>query len=55
MNRQAFMKIHRSYVVTIQKVDNIRENAALSIFIRGTELPVSKAHRAEPIQRINII
>ena len=52
MNRQAFMKIHRSYIVNIQKVDNIRENG---LFIRGTELPISKAHRAEVIQRINII
>ncbi len=52
MNRQAFMKIHRSYIVNIQKVDNIRENG---LFINGTELPISKAHRAEVIQRINII
>ena len=52
MNRQAFMKIHRSYIVNIQKVDNIRENG---LFITGTELPISKAHRAEVIQRINII
>jgi DNA-binding LytR/AlgR family response regulator len=52
MNRQAFMKIHRSYIVNIQKVDNIRENG---LFIKGTELPISKAHRAEVIQRINII
>jgi DNA-binding LytR/AlgR family response regulator len=52
MNRQAFMKIHRSYIVNIQKVDNIRENG---LFIKGTELPISKANRAEVIQRINII
>ena len=32
MNRQAFMKIHRSYIVNIQKVDNIRENG---LFIKG--------------------
>lgn len=52
MNRKAFMKIHRSYIVNIQKVDNIRENV---LFIRGIELPISKAHKAEVIQRINII
>lgn len=52
MNRKAFMKIHRSYIVNIQKVDNIRENVLL---IRGTELPISKAHKADVIQRINII
>ena len=52
MNRKAFMKIHRSYIVNIQKVDNIRENF---LFVRGAELPVSKAHKADVIQRINII
>jgi DNA-binding LytR/AlgR family response regulator len=52
MNRKAFMKIHRSYIVNIQKVDNIRENF---LFVRGAELPVSKAHKGEVIQRINII
>ena len=52
MNRKAFMKIHRSCIVNIQKVDNIRENV---LFIRGVELPISKAHKADVIQRINII
>lgn len=52
MNRKTFMKIHRSYIVNILKVDNIRENI---LFIRGLELPISKAHKAEVIQRINII
>jgi len=52
MNRKAFMKIHRSYIVNTQKVDNIRENV---LFIRGVELPISKAHKADVIQRINII
>ncbi|MGZ8508863.1 MAG: LytR/AlgR family response regulator transcription factor [Chitinophagaceae bacterium] len=52
MNRKAFMKIHRSYIVNIQKVDNIRENV---LFIRGVELSISKAHKADVIQRINII
>jgi DNA-binding LytR/AlgR family response regulator len=52
MNRKIFMKIHRSYIVNIPKVDNIRENI---LFIRGLELPISKAHKAEVIQRINIV
>ncbi len=52
MNRKAFMKIHRSCIVNIQKVDNIRDNV---LFIRGIELPISKAHKADVIQRINII
>ncbi|TAL46531.1 MAG: response regulator transcription factor [Chitinophagaceae bacterium] len=52
INQQVFMKVHRSYIVNIKKVDNIRENA---LFIRGTEIPISKAHKAEVISRINIL
>ncbi len=52
MNRKEFMKIHRSFIVNIQKVENIRENF---LFIKGIELPISKAHKADVIQRIKIV
>ena len=52
MNRQTFMKIHRSYNLNIQKV---AEHQSSFFIYNGTELTVGKAHRAEPIQRINII
>lgn len=52
VNRKNFMKIHRSYIVNIQKVDNIREN---SLFINGVEIPISKAHKTDVIKRIKII
>jgi DNA-binding LytR/AlgR family response regulator len=52
VNRQVFMKVHRSFIVNITKVDNIRENA---LYINGIEIPISKAHKAEVIGRINII
>ena len=52
LDPKAFLKIHRSYIVNIRKVDNIRDNM---LFIRGIELPISKAHRTDVIQRINLI
>ena len=51
-NRQVFMKVHRSYIINITKVDNIRENA---LFIKGVEIPISKAHKQAVMNRINII
>lgn len=52
VNKQAFMKVHRSYIINITKVDNIRENV---LFIKGNEIPISKSHKADVIKRINII
>lgn len=52
VNRQVFMKVHRSYIINMSKVDNIRENA---LFIQGIEIPISKAHKSEVLRRINVI
>jgi DNA-binding LytR/AlgR family response regulator len=52
VNPGTFMKIHRSYIVNIRKVDNIRDN---SIFINGIELPISKANKADVLKRLNVI
>lgn len=52
VNTQQFIKVHRSYIVNIGKVDNIREN---TLFIKGAEIPVSKACKAEVIRRFNVI
>jgi DNA-binding LytR/AlgR family response regulator len=52
VNAQHFLKVHRSYIVNIDKVDNIREN---TLFIKGAEIPVSKACKAEVIKRFKII
>jgi len=51
-NRQVFMKVHRSYIINITKVENIRENA---LYIKGMEIPISKAHRPSVMNRINIL
>ena len=52
VNRATFMKVHRSYIININKIDDIREN---DLFIKGNEIPVSKAHKSEVLKRLNII
>lgn len=52
VNKEYFMKVHRSYIINITKIDDIREN---DLFIRGTEIPISKAHKSEVLKRLNII
>ena len=52
VNRQCFIKVHRSYIININKIDDIREN---DLYIKGNEIPVSKAHKADVLKRLNII
>lgn len=52
VNKQVFMKVHRSFIINISKVDNIRDN---SLFINGNNIPISKAHKSDVMKRINIL
>jgi DNA-binding LytR/AlgR family response regulator len=52
ISKQHFMKVHRSYIINVFKIDNIREN---DLFISGKEIPISKAHKQEVLNRLNII
>ena len=52
VNRLCFIKVHRSYIININKIDDIREN---DLYIKGNEIPVSKAHKADVLKRLNII
>ena len=52
VNKQCFLKTHRSYIINVDKIDDIRENL---LFIKGNEIPISKAHRSEVMKRLNII
>lgn len=47
-----FMKVHRSYIVNLSRIDDIQEN---SLFIKGTMIPISKAHKAKVMQKLNIV
>jgi len=52
VNKACFMKVHRSYIINLTKIDDIREN---DLFIKGTEIPISKAHKQDVLRRLNII
>jgi len=52
VSRQHFLKVHRSYIVNLHKIDDMRENI---LFIKGNEIPVSKANKADVFKRLNII
>jgi len=52
VNRGTFIKVHRSYIINITKIDDIREN---DLFIKGNEIPISKSHRSDIMKRLNII
>lgn len=47
-----FMKVHRSYIVNFSRIDDIQEN---TLYIRGAMIPISKAHKARVMQKINIV
>jgi DNA-binding LytR/AlgR family response regulator len=52
VNKQYFLKVHRSYIVNLHKIDDLRENC---LFIKGAEIPVSKAFKSIVISRLNIL
>lgn len=52
VNKTYFMKVHRSYIINLTKIDDIREN---DLFIKGIEIPISKAHKQDVLKRLNII
>ncbi len=49
---QRFMKVHRSYIVNMSRVDDIQEN---TLYIRGNMVPISKSHKARVLQKIKVI
>jgi DNA-binding LytR/AlgR family response regulator len=52
VSKHHFLKVHRSYIVNLHKIDDMRENM---LFIKGNEIPVSKANKADVFRRLNII
>ena len=47
-----FIRIHRSYLISISKIDSIQEGA---IVINGKPLPVGDAYRAALNKRMNVL
>lgn len=52
INKDHFMKVHRSYIINLMKIDDIREN---DLFINGIEIPISKSLRADVLKRLTIL
>lgn len=52
VNKTYFMKVHRSYIINLMKIDDIREN---DLFINGIEIPISKNLRADVLKRLTIL
>jgi DNA-binding LytR/AlgR family response regulator len=48
----AFLRVHRSYIVAISKIDTIQDGA---LIINGKSLPVADAYRAALNKRMNIL
>jgi DNA-binding LytR/AlgR family response regulator len=47
-----FLKVHRSYIVHINKIDDIRGN---TIYLQGNQIPIGKGHKEELVRRLNIL
>jgi DNA-binding LytR/AlgR family response regulator len=47
-----FLKVHRSYIVNINKIDDIRGN---TIYLLGNQIPIGKGHKDEVTARLNIL
>jgi len=52
LNKHSFLKVHRSYLVNTAKINDLRGN---TLYIQGHQVPVSKAHKEEIIQRLKVL
>ena len=47
-----FLKIHRSYIININKIIDIEDN---SVLIEKDVVPVSRSNRPELMKRLNLL
>lgn len=52
LDPKVFVKVHRSYIVNISKIDDVQGN---TIYLDKHEVPIGKAHREELLQRLNVL
>lgn len=48
----SFVKIHRSYIINISKILYIEDNA---VVIDKKSIPISRAHKAELMEKLNVL
>jgi DNA-binding LytR/AlgR family response regulator len=51
INKGHFMKVHRSYIVNLRKINNIEDN---TLYIGDSVIPISKMLKTEVMGRINV-
>lgn len=47
-----FLRVHRSYIIALDKVEKIEDNFAL---INKTSIPISKSHKNQLLTRLNVL
>ncbi|MBZ5857343.1 LytR/AlgR family response regulator transcription factor [Flavihumibacter profundi] len=52
INPAVFCKVHRSYIINMNKISDVRENM---LYIKGQMIPISKANRTMVMSRLKII
>ena len=52
LSHPSFVKVHRSYIINISKISYIEDNA---IIIDKKSIPISRAHKAELLERLNVL
>jgi len=50
--KDLFLKIHRSYIINVQKIIDIEDN---SVLIKKDVVPVSRSNRPELMKRLNLL
>ncbi|WP_153799752.1 LytR/AlgR family response regulator transcription factor [Foetidibacter luteolus] len=49
LNRQSFIRVHKSYIVSIDKIEGIEGN---EVFIQTHRIPISRNYREQVIQQV---
>jgi DNA-binding LytR/AlgR family response regulator len=52
LSQPSFVKIHRSYIINISKILYIEDNA---VVIDKKVIPISRAHKAELMEKLNVL
>jgi DNA-binding LytR/AlgR family response regulator len=52
INSQQLMRIHRSYIVALNKIDSIEDNV---LNIMNTPIPVAESYRSQLMQRLKLL
>ncbi|MDC1226675.1 LytTR family DNA-binding domain-containing protein [Algibacter sp.] len=47
-----FLKVHRSFIINVQKIIDIQDN---SVLVRKDVIPVSRSNRSELMRRLNLL